>query len=188
MSMEWNDHFMRIFKEGVERYHLAPTQVPDQFFLPDEIAFFESIGYQSTELYPYIKAYAIEGYPSPSLSLLIASVRRSFFINSQRNIRGQMPIILESQLPREYEALQDISYLPRILRKAEAKLHGNLDPSVMFYCAQDRKFLKEHGDFHPADFLQLVWNARGDKQKLIAIILKAERLQRESTKNETHEG
>ncbi len=186
--MEWNDHFMRIFKEGVERYHLTPTLIPDQFFLPDDVEFFETIGYKPSELYPYVKAYATEGYPSPSMALLIASVRRSFFITSQRNISGQMPTIFEPELPKEYEALQDIVYLPRILRKAEAKLHGNLDPNVMFYCPQDRKFLKDHGDIHPADFLTLIWNARGDKQRLIAMIQKAERLHKKSTVNQSHEG
>ncbi len=174
--MEWNDQFMRIFRDGVERYHASSTRNPDHFFLPEESALFDSIGYGPIELYPYIKAYATEGYPSPSMALLIASVRRSFFMTAQRSIRGQMPILLESQLPKEYEALQDIAYMPRIIRKAEAKLHGNLDPNVMYYCAQDRAFLKEYGNIHPADFLYLVWNARGDKQKIISIILKAHQM------------
>ncbi len=175
--MEWNDRFMQVFRDAVERYHASPVRHAEHFFLPDEAEFIESIGYQKTELFPYIKTYAQEGVPSPTMALLIAAARRSFFMIAQRGIHGQMQLLMESQLPREYEAFQDLPYMPRLIRKAEAKLHGNLDPSLMYYCAQDRAFLKKNGNIHPADFLYLVWNARGDRQRIITAILNARKNQ-----------
>ncbi len=164
---------MRIFREAVERYHASPHRQVENFFMPDEVELFTSIGYYPTELFPYIRDYATMGNPSPSTCLLIAAARRSFFNISQRGRRGQTQFLLESQLPRESETFQDIPYMPRLIRKAEAKLHGILDPSVMYYCEKDRTFLAEHGDIHPADFLYLVWHARGDKPKIISVILQA---------------
>ena len=42
----------------------------------------------------------------------------------------------------------------------------------MFYCAKDRAFLREI-DIHPIDFLQLVLNAHGDRQKVVTAIIAA---------------
>ncbi len=175
--MEWNDQFMQVFRDAVERFHASPSRRAEQFFLPNEIAFLESIGYHRNELFAYVQAYAQEGNPSPTMALLIAAARRSFFMIAQRGIHGKMQMLSESQLPREYEVFQDMPYMPRLIRKAEAKLHGNLDPSIMYYCAQDRAFLKKNGNIHPADFLYLVWNARGDRQKIITTILNARKNQ-----------
>ncbi len=64
--------------------------------------------------------------------------------------------------------MNGMAYLPRILAKARAKLRGELDSDLMFGCGGDRRFLKNHGDIHPADFLRQVWAAKEDDQKLAA--------------------
>ena len=43
----------------------------------------------------------------------------------------------------------------------------------MYYDEQDRIFLREHGNIHPADFLYLAWTAHGDKQKMVKAVLTA---------------
>lgn len=173
--MEWNDRFMMLFREGVERY-LQNTRIPaDRFFLPEELEFLATIGYQAAEMHGYIQDYAVMGEPSPSTTLLIAAMRRSYFIASQRGITGNAKPVKASDLPSEAEEFQEIPYLPHIIRKAEAKMYGTLDPTLMYGNEKDRRFLKEHGNIHPADFLYWVWSARGDRQKMVSAVLNAMR-------------
>lgn len=170
-DMEWNDSFMTLFRNAVERYHERPQTPADRFFLPDECSFLAEIGYKPEEMHAYIQDYATMGDPSPSTVLLIAATRRAFFITSQRGIFGNAKPVKEEDLPAESDEFQGIHYLPRIIRKAEAKLHGTLDANVMYYNEKDREFLRRHGNIHPADFLQLTWTFHGDKQKMVSYVL-----------------
>ncbi len=172
--MEWNDRFMMLLRDAVERYHLRPQTPVDRFFLPEELEFLASIGYSAGEMHGYVQEYATLGEPTPSTALLIAAARRSFFMTHQRGISGAQPVPAR-ELPPENEEYQEIAYLPLIIRKATLKLHGTLDPGVMFYNEKDRQFLREHGDIPAADFLYLTWTARGDKQKIVMHVLNAMR-------------
>lgn len=169
--MEWNDRFMQLFTEAVYRFHEQAHVAVDHFFLPDERALLGEIGYTPHEMFDYVQDYATGGEPTPSTVLLIAAARRAFFVTVQRGMAGGA-VLKESDIPRETEEYQDIAYLPRIIRKAEAKLYGTLPRSVMYYCAKDRAFLQSHGRIHPADFLYVVWSAKGDKQKVVSYVLR----------------
>lgn len=178
--MDWNDRFTELFKEAVERHQLNPRLGAERFFLPEECDFLESIGYRPEEMFGFVTDYATLGEPSPSLALLIASTRRSFFLTTQRGISGNAVPVRDADLPKEHEEFQEIPYLPRIIRKAEAKLFGTLDTGLMYPCAKDRQFLREHGNIHPDDFLHLVWHARGDRQKLVSAVLHAIQVEQEA--------
>ncbi len=178
-GMEWNDRFMAIFTEMVARFHTQEQVNDGQFVLPHEQEVLASIGYTPQEMYGYVEDYAQLGDPSPGTVLLIAAARRSFFLTVQRGIVGSAQL-RETDLPTPEEALQDISYLPRIIRKAEAKLYGTLPIGTMFYCAKDREFLRTHGGIHPADFLYVVWGAHGDRQKIVSYVLRMMSAQKES--------
>lgn len=169
---------MAIFTEMVTRFHTQEPVDGEQFVLPHEREALASIGYTPQEMYGYVEDYARLGDPSPGTILLIAAARRSFFLTVQRGMGGAAQL-RETDLPRPEESLQDISYLPRIIRKAEAKLYGTLPSSVMFYCAHDRAFLRTHGGIHPADFLYVVWGAHGDRQKVISYVLRMMKSQKE---------
>lgn len=171
--MEWNDSFMAMFRHAVERYHERPQTPAESFFLPDEQNLLKEIGYTPEEMHGYVQDYAVLGDPSPSTILLIAAARRSFFLISQRGISGKAKPVTNADLPTENDEYQGIPYLPRIISKAKAKLYGTLDPGLMYYCAKDRQFLREHGDIHPADFLYLTWNTHGDRQQMITAVLNA---------------
>lgn len=173
--MEWNDRFMTLFREATERYLTNPHTAAERFFLPDEAEFLAGIGSRPEELYRVIADYATLGAPSPTTALLVAAQRRSFFLTTQRGISGTATEVKASALPAETEEFQEIPYLPRIIRKAEAMLFGTLDKTLLFPDAQDREFLKTHGSMHPADFLQLVVSARGDRQKIVTAVLNAMR-------------
>ncbi|TLD70649.1 hypothetical protein FEM03_10040 [Phragmitibacter flavus] len=60
-------------------------------------------------------------------------------------------------------------WLPRIIAKAEAKLRGEMDPDIMFGCGGDRAFLSEVG-IHPADFLRMIWAAKGDQDRVVKFV------------------
>ncbi len=174
-DMEWNDRFMALFREAVERYLLSPHIPADRFYLPEEQQFLGTIGYQPAEMHGYVVEYAEKGAPSPSTALLIAAVRRSYFLNSMRGISGNAKPITAADLPAETEEFQEIPYLPRIIRKAEAKLYGTLAADIMYGDEKDREFLRTHGDFHLADFLQLAASVRSDRQRLVSAVLNAMR-------------
>lgn len=173
--MEWNDHFMSLFREAAERYISSPQSAPERFYLPEEQVFLKSIGYQPAEMHGYVREYVTKGAPTPSTALLIASVRRSFFLTAQRGMSGNAKPLRAGDLPAENEEFQEIAYLPRIIRKAEAKLFGILDSDLMYGDEKDLEFLKTHGNIHPADFLQMAASARSDRQKLVAAVLNAMR-------------
>ena len=73
--------------------------------------------------------------------------------------------ITPTDLPSREEQLEEISWLPRIIMKAKAKLRGELHPDIMFCCQGDMNFLANH-DIHPADFLRVVWASNDDDQKV----------------------
>lgn len=183
--MEWNDRFMTIFREMVARYHEQQPSQGERFVLPHEQEFLESIGYTVQEMFEYVAEYATQGIPSPGTILLIAAARRSFFLTVQRGIVGREQL-RDADIPGEDEVLQDIVYLPRMIKKAEAKLHGTLPVGMMYFCDKDRSFLRDHGNIHPADFLYVVWGTHGDRQKVISYILRmvtAQKKQQEASDN-----
>lgn len=171
--MEWNDRYMTLFREASERFLTNPHTSTERFFLPDETDFLSSIGMRAEEMHHHIADYCTHGEPSPSTALLVAAQRRSFFLTTQRGISGNAAEVKASTLPAETEEFQEIPYLPRLIRKAEATLFGTLDKALHFPDAKDCDFLRTHGGIHPADFLALVSTARGDRQKIVSAVLAA---------------
>ena len=166
---------MALFREAVERYLVNPQTPASRFYLPEEQDFLKTIGYQADEMHGYVREYAEKGAPSPSTALLIAAVRRHNSRNAMPGISGNAKPITAADLPPETDEFQEIPYLPRIIRKAEAKLFGILAPDIMYGDEKDREFLRTHGGFHLADFLQLAAAARSDRQKLVSAVLNAMR-------------
>lgn len=171
--MEWNDRYMTLFREAAERFLTNPHVSTERFFLPDEAEFLSSVGMRTEEMHHHIADYCTLGEPSPSTALLVAAQRRSFFLTTQRGISGNAAEVKAATLPAETEEFQEIPYLPRLIRKAEATLFGTLDKSLSFPDAKDRDFLRSHGGIHPADFLALVSASRGDRQKIVSAVLAA---------------
>jgi hypothetical protein len=74
-----------------------------------------------------------------------------------------------SDLPAKAAEMDGIPWLPRLIAKAEAKLRGEMDDDTMYGCGGDRDFLEQH-KIHPADFLRVVWAARGDKDRVLRFV------------------
>ena len=166
--MTWNDRFSALF-ERVAAAHRKGDFDYETGYSAEEVAFLESIGCKKRELFDFVEDFVDEGEPSPGTALLVAAVRRDFFLVDQKAKVSRISITRD-ELPSFGEELDGIPYLPRILVKARAKLRGELDPDVMYGCGGDRNFLAKNGGIHPADFLRHVWASGGDDSKIVAWI------------------
>lgn len=163
--MHWNDTFLALFDRCVTSYQ-GGNQDFESYYSPEDLAFLNEIGHQPREFFDFVEDVCEDGEPSASSSLLVAAVRRDFFLAVQKGTSSDR-LLTSEDIPTFGDELQGIPYLPRILAKGRAKLRGELDPDLMFGCGGDRNFLKKHGTIHPADFLRQLW-AAGDDDKKIA--------------------
>lgn len=169
--MTWNDYFLTLFDSCCASYRDGLRDVP-KFFTGEDIAYLTTIGCQTREFYDFVEDHCEEGVPTPSTALLVAAVRRDYFLTIQKGVFSKK-VLKPDDLPSFGHQLEGIAYLPRILAKARAKLRGELDPDIMFGCGGDRNFLRKHGSISPADFLRHVW-AAGDNDAKLAAWVKAQ--------------
>ncbi|MEO5913574.1 MAG: DUF5069 domain-containing protein [Luteolibacter sp.] len=169
--MTWNDIFLALFDKCIARFQSGDTDFGN-YYTPADLAFLGEIGYQPRELFDFVEDFCGEGDPSISTALLVAAVRRDYFMTVQKGVRSDKKITA-NDIPTFGDELDGMAYLPRLIAKGRAKLRGEMDPDLMFDCGGDRRFLKNHGDIHPADFLRHVW-AAGDNDQKIADWIKAQ--------------
>lgn len=170
--MTWDDTFLALFDRCVTTYR-AGNRDFETYYTAEDLGFLGSIGYQKREFFDFVEDYCEDGVPSPGTSLLVAAVRRDYFIVVQKRSASAGRLLTRDDVPTFGDELDGIPYLPRILAKARAKLRGELDPDLMFGCGGDRNFLEKHGGIHPADFLRRVWAAGEDDRKIAAWIAEA---------------
>lgn len=166
--MIWSDQFLELYRRCLAAYRRGNKDFMS-YYSDADLSFLGSIGYKPRELFDFVEDFVDEGEPSESTALLIAAVRRDFFLVVQNGEASQHEISRD-ELPSFGDELEGIAYLPRIITKARAKLQGELDPDMMFGCGGDRKFLREHGEIPPADFLRHVWAAEEDDQQIVAFV------------------
>ena len=163
--MTWNDTFLELFDRCVSRYRSGDHDF-ENYYSPADLDFLRAIGCQTREFFDFVEDFCEDGNPSPSTALLIAAVRRDYYLAVQKGVASTDAPLTRDDVPTFGDELDGIAYLPRILAKARAKLRGTLDPDLMFGCGGDRNFLRKHGDLHPADFLRQVWAAQDDDRKV----------------------
>jgi len=166
--MTWNDTFLALFDRCLGEY-TAGNKDFNSYYSEADLSFLQSIGYKPRELFDFVEDFGDDGEPTRSTALLIAAVRRDYFYVVQGGVASTTEITRD-ELPTFGDLLGDIGYLPRILKKARAKLAGELDPDMMFGCGGDRKFLRTHGGIHPADFLRNVWACGEDDEQVLAYV------------------
>jgi len=165
-NMTWNDTFIELFERCVAAYQAGDTDF-ENYYSPDDLEFLGSIGYQPREFFDFVEDFAGEGEPSLSTALLVAAVRRDYFLTVMNGQPGRGPVVNATTIPTFGDELAGLAYLPRIIAKGRAKLRGELDPDLMFGCGGDRNFLRKNGDIHPADFLRHLWASHEDDQKIV---------------------
>jgi hypothetical protein len=143
----------------------------DTFFTAEEKQFLALNGITPQHVYDYAEDHnGYEGEPGLLLALGIEHVRRDYFLNVQGG-RASAVKLDEATLPEKSEAVRGITWLPRLLPKARAKLRGELPPSLMYCCGGDRRFFKEH-DILPAEFLALVWRHEKDDNAIVEWVVR----------------
>lgn len=166
--MTWNDQFIELFERCLSQYKAGNSDYKS-YYTPEDLTFINSIGCKPRELFDFVEDLADEGSPTASSALLVAAVRRDYFLVVQNSEHSEKELS-RNELPTFGDALAEITYLPRIITKARAKLKGELDPDVMFGCGGDRKFLRDHGNIPLADFLRNVWAAGTDDLKIASYV------------------
>ena len=165
----WDKEFGELFARCLERYQSGDTDFTGYYSKAD-LAFLYSVGYKPREFFDFVEDYAEEDVPTPTTAVLVAAVRRDYFITVQKG-EVSRAVFHPDQLPGRKEQWGGFVWLPRIVAKARAKLHGELHPEIMYSCGGDRAFLSRHA-IHPADFLRVVW-AAGDRDEAITQYVKA---------------
>jgi hypothetical protein len=163
----WTERFKQIYDAAVLRYNNG-TQNAKALFDKDEVAFLASIGCTAQELFDFIEDFCRGDEPIYSDVLLVTAVRREYFLNVQRG-KPSGHVIDSNKLPSKSAAIGRITWLPRLIEKAKAKLRGEMPPELMYGCGGDRPFLRSV-NIHLADFLRYVWQVDGDEQKILAYV------------------
>lgn len=163
----WDTDFSKLFARCLDRYQSGDRDY-QSYYAKEDLAFLYSIGYQPREFFDFVEDFGSEGTPSPTTAVLIASVRRDYFVSVQKGVPSEAVLVPED-LPGRQEAWGGFVWLPRIVAKARAKLRGALDPDIMYGCGGDRSFLSQHG-IHPADFLRVVWAAGENEEAIVSFV------------------
>ncbi len=166
MDQTWDTTFRELFERCAKQHRGGDTRAVSWYTEADK-TFLDSIGYTTQEFFDFVDdhcRYEAEG-PTLETSLLVAAVRRDYFRVVQNGERSGKTVA-PSELPAKTEAVEGMTWLPRLIVKARAKLHGEMDPDTMFGCGGDRAFFEQH-KLHPADFLRVTWAAGDDDQKII---------------------
>lgn len=166
-NQHWAETFRKVFERGLET-HRAGNRSPKTFFEADELKFLASIGHSGQELFDFVDDLVRYGEPSFEDALLVAAVRRDYFLLVQKG-QSSGKVVDMDDLPPKSETLAGIPWLPRIIVKAEAKLRGEMPDELMYSCGGDRDFLRRI-DILPADFLRLVWLVDADRNAIVEFV------------------
>ena len=165
----WHHELKQLFVQGLER-HRAGEIDPRKHYNEGEQAFLASIGLNAQELFDFVDDHVrYDSDPDWETVLLVSAVRRDYFLNVQHG-RASTEVVSTVSLPgKDDNSVGDMPWLARVTKKAEAKLRGEMPAELMFGCAGDRSFFREH-KLHPADFLRHVWAADGDASKVVKYV------------------
>lgn len=163
------DQFRSLYDKAVQLYAAGQTGA-GTFFNSDESAFLAANGINAQHLYDYAEDHNNGGEPGYDRALAIELIRRDYFLNVQ-NGKPSRRSLEASSLPAKSDAVQGIEWLPRLIPKTKAKLHGELPASLMYSCGGDRAFFTKH-DIHPAEFLSLVWRNESNDAAVVDWVVK----------------
>ena len=161
LHYDWQQRFRELYDKAQVKYANEHRKV-ETMFTPREVNVLRAFGAKPMELYDYAEDSADLDWET---ALLITAVRRDYFLHEQGGAWSDRKIDA-AKLPAKTDELAGIPWLPRIIQKAKARLRGEMPNDLMYCCGGDRKFFRTH-DIHPADFLRIVWAAKGNPQKIV---------------------
>ena len=124
----WNERFLSLFNHCLEQYERGNANF-NSYYSEDDLSFLRGIGCKPRELFDFVEDHGTD-LPA-STALLVAAVRRSYFLQEQGG-KPSRTEINPADLPPKPEAVAGIPWLPRIIAKARAKLRGEMHPDIMF--------------------------------------------------------
>lgn len=123
------------------------------------------IGCSAQELFDFVEDACGWGEPTFAEVLEVSRIRRQYFLERMGG-RPSDRVVPAEEFPAKTDEVDGVAWLPRLIRKAEAKLRGELPPELMYGCGGDRPFLRRAG-LGLAEFLAVVRDADGDYRGLI---------------------
>lgn len=166
----WTQDFRRIYDSGAAAYK-AGRRSPGGMFDERQRAELATIGCSAQELFDFVEDFIRYGEPDYETALLVTAVRRDYFLTVQGGVASTRLVDM-STLPPKPASVAGISWLPRAIAKAKAKLRGEMPAELMFTCGGDREFF-ERVKIHPADFLRVVWSAGEDDDRVVRYVVEA---------------
>lgn len=163
-NYDYQKQLQELWKKAVDLY-AGGSRDAESYFTGEEQSFLDSIGITAREVYDFAEDFNHGGEPDLATFLIIQDIRRSYFLEVLKGVRSTKRIH-PSDLPPKTDKARGILWLPRIIPKAFAKLHGQMDPELMYGCGGDRHFFKEN-DIHPGEFLHVAWQNEGNPEAII---------------------
>src|SRR5688572_9493137 len=170
MIDDWKLEFRKVWDRGVAAWKAGRRSARTMFEAPD-VAFLASIGCTAQELFDFVDDSLEYGDFDFETVLAVTAIRRAYFLE----VMGGKPTghcVPMNELPAKATKVDGIPWLPRLIAKARIKLRGEMDPDLMYGCAGDRPFLRDHNMTLP-QFLQLVWDKGDDDRAIIDAVKRA---------------
>ena len=166
----WKAQFKAVHASGISAW-LAGNRSPSHMFNAHEQEFLASIGCSTQELFDFIDDLQDYGEPDFETVFAVQEIRFNYF----KDVMHSQPsgiIASMADLPAKTDAVQGISWLPRLIVKARLKLKGEMPLELMYGCGGDRPFLRRM-HMTLASFLQLVWDCGDDDTSIIEAVKKS---------------
>jgi len=171
-SVEFATAFRAVYDRASARYARGGAAAANLLNAAD-VALLVSQGITAQHVFDYVEDLANYGAPDFATAHAIELVRRDYFLNEQKG-RPSTVVLDPASLPAKTATVHGITWLPRLIPKARAKLRGELPASMMFCCGGDRDFFNKHA-ITAAEFLALVRAHENDSQPIIDLLTAAAR-------------
>lgn len=170
MSDKWKSEFQNVWDRGVTAWK-AGRKSARTMFEPADLAFLATIGCSAQELFDFVDDSLNYDDLDFETAVAVAAIRREYFLDVMHGkFTGR--VVPMQELPAKGEAVDGIAWLPRLIAKARIKLRGEMNPDLMYGCAGDRPFLREHNMTLP-QFLQLVRDKGDDDRAIVDAVKKS---------------
>lgn len=166
-SADWIETFRTLFASKVTAYHKG-TRNAEALFSQEDHDFLRTIGSTPHEIFDYVEDWCDNGAPDPDTILAITGIRREYFLQEQQGQFTELSVN-PTALPSGRASLAGLTWFPRIIGKAQAKLRGELPSDLMYSCGGDRGFLKKV-HITPDEFLREVWKAGDNVDHLVQFL------------------
>jgi hypothetical protein len=157
----------QLYDKAIANYRTG-CRKPSQILPAEDLETLAKFGVAPQCLYDAVDDLVRYGEPCKAVFVQLAQMRADYF---QTTLAGRPPsrIVEERELPPKSAEFQGVSWLPRIIRKAQCFLEGSLCDDIMSGCAGDRSFLKKYNATLPS-FLAVVRDTQGDPAQALRFL------------------